>query len=89
MGSAEEYRRMIEDAGFVVEDFEDLTRQVKRTWSIGIARALGLLRRDRELRRYLLSAGSRNREFALSPLRIWLAYRTGAMRYGLFVAARP
>jgi tocopherol O-methyltransferase len=89
MGTAEEYRRMIEDAGFVVESFEDLTRQVKRTWPIGIARTLGLLRRDRELRRYLLSARSRNREFAMSPLRIWLAYRTGAMRYGLFVATRP
>ena len=40
-------------------------------------------------RRFLLDIGASNRVFAITLLRILLAYRTGAMRYGLFLFARP
>jgi len=40
-------------------------------------------------RRYLLDARSKNRVFALSLLRIWTAYVTGSMRYGLLTASKP
>lgn len=67
---------------------EDLTQSVKRTWSICIARAWRGLARDRRYRRYLLDPEWRQRSFALSLPRIWLAYETGAMRYGLFTAVK-
>lgn len=89
LGSAAEYRRWIEQAGLVVQEFEDLTPQVWRTWSVCIGRAVSGLARRAEYRRYLLSPRSRQRVFALTLPRIWLAYRTGAMRYGMFVARKP
>ncbi len=36
-----------------------------------------------------LDARSKNRVFALSLLRIWTAYVTGSMRYGLLTASKP
>ena len=40
-------------------------------------------------RAFLLSAASRNRIFLVTMARIWLAYRTAAMRYLVFRARRP
>ena len=40
-------------------------------------------------RHYLLDARSKNRIFALNLPRIWLAYATGSMRYGLLTAHKP
>ena len=41
---------------------------------------------DRETRR--LALGARNRIFVLSIPRLILAYRTGAMRYGIFTLSK-
>jgi tocopherol O-methyltransferase len=41
---------------------------------------------DRETRR--LTLGARNRIFVLSFPRLILAYRTGAMRYGIFTLSK-
>ncbi|AUW60027.1 SAM-dependent methyltransferase [Sphingobium sp. SCG-1] len=82
MGSESEYRAMALASGFVCEDFEDLSTSVPRTWSICLGRLLRGLVRDEALRRQVLR--SRNRLFALSVPRLMLAYRTGAMRYGIF-----
>ena len=41
---------------------------------------------DRRYRRFLRDARADNRIFALTLLRIWAAYQTGSMRYGLLVA---
>ena len=43
---------------------------------------------DRETRRIAFGRFTRNRAFMLSLPRLILAYRTGAMRYGLFVFTR-
>ena len=88
MGTDLEYRALLEGAGFRSVAFEDLTARAKATWSRCIARAFGYVRRSRRLRDYLRARSSRNREFALTLGRIWLAYETGAMRYGLFTADR-
>jgi tocopherol O-methyltransferase len=86
MATEVEYREFIRRAGFIVDNFEDLSGKVQRTWSICIRRLfVGCLRRP-EWRRFLLTAASANRVFALTIFRIWLAYVTGAMRYGLFTA---
>jgi tocopherol O-methyltransferase len=88
MGSAAENRAWIEGAGLVVEVEEDLCRQVARTWTVCLRRVAGRLLRDRRYRRFLLDATKGDRVFAATLLRIRLAYATGAMRYGFFVAQK-
>jgi tocopherol O-methyltransferase len=88
MGTEAEYRALLTGAGFEVARAEDLSQAVKATWprcARGVARRL---MRDARYRRFLLSRASRNRVFALTLLRIWAAYETGAMRYVLFVGHR-
>lgn len=82
MGSESEYRAMAEDAGFACTAFEDVSGAVARTWTICLRRLLGGLVTDRAIRRMVFAA--RNRVFALSLPRLILAYRGGAMRYGVF-----
>ncbi|HET7190114.1 MAG TPA: class I SAM-dependent methyltransferase [Gemmatimonadaceae bacterium] len=89
MGSESEYRALLADAGFTDVRVEDLTVAVKRTWP-KCARGVGVrLLRDARYRHFLFDRASRNRVFALTLLRIWTAYETGAMRYLLFVARKP
>lgn len=88
MGSEEDYRGLLDGAGFVEVSFIDLSAQVRKTWPIILGRMLRVLLRDVSAWRFLLK-GPENRVFARTVLRIWLAYNVGAMRYGLFSAARP
>ena len=90
MGTAADYRRLLEAAGLAVCEEQDLTGFVKRTWTVCIRRTLAQLLLDQRLRAYVLApAGrSRQRDFLRSLFRIRLAYETGAMRYGLFAAVR-
>jgi tocopherol O-methyltransferase len=89
MGTEEDYRALATAAGFRVVGFEDLSARVRRTWTICARRVLTKLATSPAYRRYLLDAGVRNRDFALSLLRLIAAYRTGSMRYALLVAERP
>ncbi len=89
MGNEEDYRGWISGAGLRMESAEDLSKQVRRTWPLCIRRTVSSFFRDRETRRFLLDRGERNRVFALTLLRIWLAYLTGAMRYVVFTAVKP
>ncbi|MFQ5757394.1 MAG: SAM-dependent methyltransferase [Acidiferrobacterales bacterium] len=83
-----EFRALLEQAGFYVESFQDLSRQVRRTWSICVARLLRAICRDSRYRRYLLNPRNDNRVFVLTMIRMLMAYGTGAMRYGIFAARR-
>jgi len=89
MGTEEEYRAWAINAGFIVDGFDDLSAKVRRTWSVCAGRVAKKLLTHPHYRRYLLDARSRNRIFALSLPRIWLAYATGSMRYGFFTASKP
>ena len=77
-----EYRRLAEQAGFVTASFEDLSSRVARTWTLCLRRFSFAIIMDADLRRTV--RGARNRLFALSLPRLIIAYRTGAMRYGIF-----
>jgi tocopherol O-methyltransferase len=89
MGTEADYRAWISEAGLEFHSFEDLSRQVKKTWPICVRRFVaGLVRRPGYLR-FLFNRGAHNRIFALTIARIWLAYEVGAMRYGIFVSCRP
>jgi tocopherol O-methyltransferase len=84
MGTRDEYRRWAEVAGLTLVHYEDVSRQVRRTWSIVTRRVLVKLATTRRYRNYLTSRDKQHRQFALSLPRLILAYRTGAMRYGVF-----
>ena len=89
MGSESEYRAMMARAGLESVGFVDLSRQVWRTWALCLARASKGLLADRSYRAFLFDRRNPDRAFAITLLRILLAYWTGAMRYGLFWAIKP
>ncbi|MEV7475628.1 class I SAM-dependent methyltransferase [Pseudarthrobacter oxydans] len=86
MGTREEYEAMATAAGFELTGFEDVSRRVARTWPICAGRIVKALLTDRETRR--LALGARNRSAFLGIPRLILAYRTGAMRYGIFTLTK-
>jgi tocopherol O-methyltransferase len=89
MGTREEYEAMALQAGFRIAGFEDVSRAVRRTWTICARRfAARLLTRPRYMR-LVASPRTKNRSFLLSVPRLILAYRTGAMRYGVLVMDKP
>lgn len=88
MATETEYRRWLEDSGFVGVRTDDLSRGVTRTWSLVLGRVLRGLATP-EGWRYLLDTRHRNRGFLLSVFRIPIAYRTGALRYILYTARKP
>jgi tocopherol O-methyltransferase len=89
LGTAEDYDRLAREAGLNPERFEDVSRRVKRTWPICVWRGLKGLVRDPSYRRFLFRGKSSDRVFALTMFRIWLAYETGSMRYGVLTAVKP
>lgn len=82
MGMREEYERWAHEAGLRPIEYRDVSRQVARTWTICLGRFARAVLTDRDTRMRVLAA--RNRLFALSLPRLILAYRCGAMRYGVF-----
>jgi tocopherol O-methyltransferase len=88
MGIREEYESMGRVAGFRLAQFDDISRQVRRTWSICMRRLLCRFATDRDYQKLVANRNTRNRSFALTIPRLILAYRTGAMRYGVFTFER-
>lgn len=86
MGTREEYEAMALAAGFAVTGYEDVSRRVARTWPICASRLIKALLVDSGTRR--LALGARNRNAFLGIPRLILAYRTGAMRYGIFTFSK-
>jgi len=84
LGSASDYESLGAAAGFRRERFEDITRRVERTWPVIMRRLMAKLATEPRYLRFLVSRHARNRIFALTVLRIWIAYRVQAMRYGIF-----
>lgn len=88
LASRNEVRGLMVDAGLQVSSDEDLSRRVAPTWTVSARRVMGGLMRSQEYRRFLFSSGVVDRVFALTVLRIRLAYALGSMRYGLFAGRR-
>jgi tocopherol O-methyltransferase len=89
MGDEADYRRLAEQAGFRVRIMEDISREVRRTWTICARRIAARLITDRRYVRFLVNARARNRIFLLTLVRLIAAYRTGAMRYCVLVLEVP
>ena len=78
-GTLDDYSKWMRDSGLLVETAEDITEQVKRTWTV----CRPFLKSP--LVKTLLTAGG-DKLSAFSAIDD--AYRTGAMSYGMFVASR-
>jgi tocopherol O-methyltransferase len=88
MATPSEYLAMLKTAGFREPEFSDLSRNVRKTWSICAYRLIKTIGSNAELRHELFRPDWDNRVFAKTVFRIWLAYRTGSMRYGIFSATK-
>ncbi len=84
MGTVADYRKLGEKAGFRLVEIDDVTKNVARTWPAIVRRLVGKLASNPSYLRFLVSRHAHNKIFALTILRIWFAYRIGAMRYGVF-----
>ena len=88
MGTESDYRGLAEAAGFSVERHQDVTREIARTWPMIVGRFLLNLVRKPAYVRFLVNQHAHNRVFALTIVRLWIAFRTGAMRYGVFTLVK-
>lgn len=75
-------------AHFRIVQFEDASALVAKTWWICVRNLVHALATDPVCRKFALAAYNKDRVFALAVPRIWLAYQTGAMRYGIIVAQK-
>lgn len=89
LSTATEYVELMENAGLSLSSFEDLSRRVQKTWSVCLFRTLRRGASATAYLRHLFNRKSTNRIFLVTMVRIWLAYRAGAIRYILFRASKP
>jgi tocopherol O-methyltransferase len=88
IGLFSEYRRLFEQSGFTLEQEEDVSHAVKRTWPVCAGRFAARLLREPRYLRFLVNRHRRNRVFALTIFRIWAAFETGALRYGILTGVK-
>jgi tocopherol O-methyltransferase len=89
LGSETDYRQFAKAAGFTVERVQDVTRHVARTWPMIFRIFLGKLASRPAYIRFLFNRHASNRIFALTIVRLWIAFRTGAIRYCVFTLRKP
>jgi tocopherol O-methyltransferase len=88
LASATEYKEMLSGAGFRQITCTDLTLDVQKTWSLCAARFIRKSITDSAFRGRWRDPSLSNRIFAKTIFRIWLAYKIGSMRYGIFSAMK-
>ena len=88
IGLFSEYRGLLKEAGFTVEKEEDVSQAVKRTWPMCAWRFTTRLIREPSYLRFLMNRHRHNRVFAITIFRIWLAFETGALRYGILTGVK-
>ncbi|HSI12725.1 MAG TPA: class I SAM-dependent methyltransferase [Chthoniobacter sp.] len=88
LGTETDYRQLAANAGFRLEKFQDVTQQIARTWPMIVRVFLWNLLRKPSYIRFILDPKSKNAIFGLTIVRLWLAFRTGAMRYGVFTLVK-
>jgi tocopherol O-methyltransferase len=89
MGDQADYEALLGRAGFELLQVDDISRSVGRTWAICLRRLAGKAVTDRRYLTFLLDKDAGNRVFALTMVRLLVAYRTGSMRYCVLTARKP
>lgn len=89
MGTREDYEALAVKAGFAVADYEDISANVAKTWTICIRRLAGFALTRPSYWALLVDPRVTNKIFAVTMVRLAWALKTGAMRYGVFVFAKP
>jgi len=82
--SAARYEAFAVANGFAGSDAEDVSSKVARTWPAIIRTFAGSVAKEPRRLRYVAGRHAANRQFLLTILRIWMAYRICALRYYLF-----
>lgn len=85
----EDYVNWMTAAGLSVTGRDDVSDRVSKTWSICARRLMWGLVTDSRYVKFLLEGRNDNRVFAFTVPRIWMAYRTGALRYLIYTACKP
>jgi len=89
MGDQADYEALLGGSGFELLQVDDISRSVGRTWAICLRRLAGKAVTDRRYLLFLLDKNAGNRVFALTMVRLLVAYRTGSMRYCVLTARKP
>lgn len=88
LGSEIEYRTLAAAAGLEVQRFQDLTKNIKPTWPMIVRSLLGHLVVHPRAIRQIIAQQTHSLIFAGTVLRLWIAFRTGALRYGVFTLVK-
>lgn len=83
-----EYGRLIQEAGFKNYHYEEISENVKKTWTLCLQRCLWKFMSDPKYLSFMMRDVSANKKFLLSLLRIRAAYETKSMQYGIFSAKK-
>jgi tocopherol O-methyltransferase len=83
LGSETEYRSLATTAGFTVGRFQDITTQISRTWPAIGGTLLSHLLRHPVAAHLVIHRGAHHLLFALTAVRLCLAFRIRALRYGV------
>lgn len=84
--TASDLHRWTSKAGLTVLRLDDVTHQVRRTWTVVLRRFVKALFTDPSVLGMLLDTREPDRVFARTLLRIWVAQHMGVLRYGWLVA---
>lgn len=87
--TATDLYRMTARAGLSIRRLDDVTAQVRHTWTVVLRRFLHALVTDATVLRTLCDVSESERVFARTLLRVWLAQYLGVLRYGWLVAEKP
>jgi tocopherol O-methyltransferase len=89
MGSEQDYAGHLRDAGLKLIEFRDLTRQVQKSLTVGTRQVYWNVCTRPSYWNFLWQRKSSHAVYLFSLIRMIIAYRTGAFRYGMYVAEKP
>lgn len=85
MGSAREYLELAGQAGLRPLEAGDRAEDVQKTWLTYMKMAMVHLAKNPDRAKLAIEGLRAKNAYPLSQLKVWAAYRVGAMRYGVFV----